>query len=369
MEDTIKKAYMMEAISLAKQGEGSVNPNPLVGAVIVKNGRIIGKGYHEKYGSLHAERNALASCTENLEDAELYVTLEPCCHYGKTPPCTEAIVQAGISKVYVGSKDPNPLVAGKGIQFLRAHGIFVEENVCRQECDTINAVFFHYIQNKTPYVVMKYAMTMDGKIATVTGASQWVTGDEARLQVQKERNKYMGIMVGINTVLADDPMLSCRIEGGRNPIRIICDTKLRTPMEAQIVKSAKGQKTILATAETEEEKRKAYEAAGCEILTVKKKDGHLDLQDLMKKLGNAGIDSILLEGGADLNASALKQGIVKEVHTYVAPKLFGGKEAKTPIAGEGVLYPKEAYPLKIKDIKRLGEDYLIQSEVSTCSQE
>ncbi len=211
------KDYMRLALQLAKKGCGWTSPNPMVGAVVVKEGRIIGQGWHQRYGQTHAERNALASCTEDPQGATLYVTLEPCCHYGKQPPCVDAILDAGIHRVVVGSADPNPLVAGKGIAILRAHGIDVTENVLQEECDALNKVFFHYITTKRPFVSMKYAMTMDGKIATYTGASKWITGEIARNHVQRQRHRFRGIMVGVGTILADDPLLTCRIEGGRDP--------------------------------------------------------------------------------------------------------------------------------------------------------
>ena len=222
--------YMQLALALARKGCGWVAPNPMVGAVIVKDGEIIGQGWHEKCGQPHAERNALASCTKSPRGATMYVTLEPCCHTGRQPPCTDAILEAGIRRVVVGSGDPNPLVAGKGIQILRAHGIEVTENVLREECQRLNEVFFHYIRTKRPFVVMKYAMTLDGKIAAYTGASKWITGEKARNHVQEQRHRYSAIMAGVGTVLADDPLLTCRINGGKNPIRIICDTNLRTPL-------------------------------------------------------------------------------------------------------------------------------------------
>ena len=323
-ESLTKQDYMRRAVELAKKGEGWTSPNPMVGAVVVKDGRIIGEGYHARYGELHAERNALRACMEPTEGADLYVTLEPCCHYGKQPPCVEAIVQAGIKRVFVGSDDPNPLVAGKGIQYLRERGILVETHVLKEECDALNPVFFHYIRRKTPYVVLKYAMTMDGKIAAYTGASKWVTGEEARAWVQRERSRYRGIMVGVNTVLADDPLLNCRMPGGRNPVRIICDTHLKTPLESQIVKTAREIPTILAVCETDKKRYLPYEQAGCQILPVSEEEGHVNLKNLMKLLGEKQIDSILLEGGGTLNWFALKSGIVKEVHAYLAPKLFGG---------------------------------------------
>ena len=310
MNSSQTKQYMYRALELAKKGTGAVNPNPLVGAVLVKDNRIIGEGYHQKYGQLHAERNAIADCYrrgENLAGAELYVTLEPCCHYGKTPPCTEAIIENKIVKVYVGSNDPNPLVDGGGIAVLRAHGIEVETGILKQECDALNEIFFHYIRTKRPFVLMKYAMTMDGKIATVTGDSKWITGEAARRQVHEDRNR--------------------------------CADK---------------------------EKQKVFTDKGCKILEVSEtydKNGkkQLDLQDLCKQLGEQKIDSVLLEGGAALNGSALQAGIVSCVQTYIAPKIFGGQEAKSPVGGSGVKLACEAYEFEIKEIRRIGEDILIRS--------
>lgn len=241
--------YMELAIRLALLGTGHTSPNPLVGAVIVKNDRIIGQGYHARYGDLHAERAALAACTESPEGATIYVTLEPCCHHGKQPPCTDAILENGIKRVIIGSRDPNPLVSGKGARILREHGVEVIEDFMRQECDAINPIFFHYIQTGRPYVTLKYAMTMDGKIAAKTGESRWITGEKARENVHKDRNRHAAILVGIGTVLADDPLLNCRIEGGKDPVRVICDTKLRIPLDSQIVRTAKDIPTILAVGE------------------------------------------------------------------------------------------------------------------------
>ncbi|WP_455714305.1 bifunctional diaminohydroxyphosphoribosylaminopyrimidine deaminase/5-amino-6-(5-phosphoribosylamino)uracil reductase RibD [Anaerosporobacter sp.] len=360
--------YMRLAIQLAKQGCGWVNPNPMVGAVIVKEGKIIGQGYHEKCGELHAERNALANCQTSATGATLYVTLEPCCHHGRTPPCTEAIIESGISRVVVGSSDPNPLVAGKGIAILRSHGIEVMENVAKDECDKLNESFFHYIRHKTPYVIMKYAMTMDGKIATHTGKSQWITGQTARKRVHEDRHRYSAIMVGVGTILTDDPMLTCRLENSKNPLRIICDTNLRTPLQAKIISTTDTAPTLIATAITDTNRHRAYLDAGCEIMVLPKKDKHIDLNNLMQRLGEKQIDSLLLEGGATLNWSALQSGIVNKVQAYVAPKLFGGN-AKTPIAGLGVDYPEGAFVLSKPNITQVGEDILLESEVIQCLQE
>ena len=370
--------YMLRAIQLAKKGEGWTNPNPMVGAVIVKDGRIIGEGYHKKCGELHAERNAIASLTESAEGATIYVTLEPCCHYGKTPPCTEAIIEQKIKKVVIGSRDPNPKVAGKGAQILRESGITVVQDFMREECDRLNPVFFHYITTKTPYVVMKYAMTLDGKIATKTGASKWITGETARQEVQHMRHRYMGIMAGIGTVLADDPMLNVRVEGWKSPVRIVCDSSLRIPLDSQIVRSAKEYRTIVAYAGREEneeitekitKKIEQLHAKGVDTVCCPDEKGQIDLKKLMTYLGNEGIDSILLEGGGTLNDSALRAGIVKEVHCFIALKLFGGKNSKTPVEGIGIGLPSEALKLKCTDICRIGEDIRIICQVCEKEQE
>lgn len=357
---------MRRAIELAKQGMGGVNPNPLVGAVLVKNHKIIGEGFHEKYGSLHAERNAFANATKDPEGADLYVTLEPCCHFGKQPPCTQAIIEHGIRNVYVGSNDPNELVAGKGIAALREAGIHVETEVLKEECDAINPVFFHYITTNTPYVVMKYAMTMDGKIATDAGNSQWITEAAAREHVHETRNWLTGIMVGIGTVLADNPLLTCRLEGGRNPVRIICDSHGRIPLGCQIVETAKDVPTYLAvlkeTAGAMADKLQYLKDKKIHIIEVPEQNGHIDLNVLMKILGQMKIDSILLEGGGTLNQSALLAGIVNRVQVYIAPKIFGGSGTFTPVAGQGVTYPHEAIQFGRPRITYFDRDILLEYE-------
>lgn len=355
--------YMMRAIKLAEFGRGWTSPNPVVGAVIVKNGRIIGEGYHARYGELHAERNAIASLTEPAEGATMYVTLEPCCHYGKTPPCTEAILEQKISRVIIGSKDPNPKVAGKGARLLKEAGVQVEEGFMKEECDRLNRVFFHYITSKTPYVVMKYAMTADGKIATRTGASKWISGEEARNKVQEMRHQYTGIMAGIGTVLADDPMLNVRIGGKKSPIRIICDSRLRIPPDCRICRTAGEYPTILAHGSEDENAVRRLRELGIETLFVPDERGRVDLKNLMKMLGERGIDSILLEGGGTLNESALCAGIVQELKVFLSPKIFGGDRAKSPVTGTGVSLPDEAWLLMLEEVSRTGEDLLLEYRV------
>ncbi len=354
---------MMLAIEQAKKGVGKVNPNPLVGAVIVKDGEIIGKGYHEQYGMAHAEVNAIANCKVSPKGATIYVTLEPCCHHGKTPPCVDAIIESGITHVVIGVLDTNDKVAGKGVKILREHKIQVTVGVLENKCQRLNEVFFHYIKHKTPYVVMKYAMTLDGKIATTTGESKWISGELSRKKVHRDRNKLSGIMVGVETVISDNPMLNCRIDGGTNPTRIVCDTNLRTPLESNIVKTANEIKTIIATTCTDTKKHQEYLNNSVDIIVVSKKDNKVDLKELMTKLGKREIDSILLEGGGALNFSALESGIVNKVKAYIAPKIFGGIDAKSPVSGDGFEKISDCVQLKTLNICQIEDDILIESEV------
>ncbi len=359
----LEEKYMRRAIELARNGTGRVNPNPLVGAVIVKDGIIIAEGYHEEYGGLHAERNAFKNLKESAKGADIYVTLEPCCHYGKQPPCTQAVIENGIRNVYIGSDDPNSLVAGKGIEQLKAAGINVVTGVLKKECDALNTVFFHYITNKTPYVVMKYAMTLDGKTACDTGESKWVTGEGARQHVQQSRNALQGIMAGVQTVINDNPQFTCRIPGGRNPVRIICDSSLRIPDGCGILETAHKVKTIIATVSEDAERIKQLEEKGAVIIKTPPLYGRVDLKFLMQELGKRGIDGILLEGGGTLNSSALKAGIVNHVQAYIAPKIFGGSGRYTPVGGEGVLSPGSAYICKNMEITKFGNDLLLEYDI------
>ncbi len=356
--------WMARAISLAQKGEGRTNPNPLVGAVLVKDGRLIGEGFHEKRGEAHAERNALSACTENPRGATLYVTLEPCCHYGRTPPCTEAIIEAGVSRVLVGSLDPNPKVAGKGVKLLRQAGIQVETGVLGAACDALNPIFFHYIQKGMPFVAVKYAMTADGKIATRTGASQWITGEEARGHVHGLRNRYRAIMVGSETVLRDDPLLTCRMPGGRNPIRIICDRRLRLPLDSNVCRTAGEVETIVASSRPDPQKRRALEEKGILVLDLPCKGDGLDLRALMADLAAREVDGILVEGGSRLLASIIEERLAKKLYCYVAPKLFGGIEAPSPVGGVGIALPKQAVQLGIPQVQSFsGGDLLLEYDI------
>ena len=355
--------YMQRAINLAEQGRGWTSPNPLVGCVIVKNGKIVAEGYHEKIGGWHAERNAILNSDTDLSGATAYVTLEPCCHHGRTPPCSDLLIERGIKKIFIGSRDPNPLVSGKGAKQLRAAGIEVVEDFMREECDKLNPIFFHYIQTKRPYVLMKYAMTADGKIATSTGESKWITGETARTKVQQTRHQYSAIMVGVETVLADNPMLNTRMPNAKQPVRVVCDSQLRTPLDCQLVQTAKEYRTVIATVCEDLQKIEQYRPLGVEVMVCKARNKRVDLDDLLQKLGEMQIDSLLIEGGSSLNFSALESGVVNRVHCYIAPKLVGGKQAKTPIGGEGIDDLSQAVKLKLVSMEMVGEDILIDYEI------
>lgn len=370
----MKEEYMQMAIELGKKGLGRVSPNPPVGAVVVKNGEIIGKGWHQFYGGLHAERMALNECKEDPEGGELYVTLEPCSHFGHTPPCTEIIIEKKIKKVYIGAIDPNPIVSGMGIKILREKGIEVEIGLLEKECRKLAEAFHWFQSTQKPYVALKYAMTADGKIATSTGDSKWISNEESRENVHKLRSVYDGIMVGIGTVLADDPMLTSRIPGGKNPVRIIVDSRMRIPYESKIVETAKDISTILIATEMEYDKAKKdyLEAKGVKVVMTKTRKGRVDIEDMMGKLGEMGIGSILVEGGGDLNFSIIERNSFNKIYCYIAPKILGGNRSRTPIAGEGFDKICEARELTIEDTMLIGQDILAvyenRREMMGCSQ-
>ena len=380
--------YMQRAIALAKKGAGFVNPNPMVGCVVVKDNEIITEGYHEYYGGLHAERNALTNTAADCKDATLYVTLEPCCHHGKTPPCTDIIIEKGIKKVVVGLLDPNPLVAGKGISILQNAGIEVVTGVEEDKIKELNKVFLKYIKTKRPYVILKTAMTLDGKIASHTGDSKWITNEKSRQLVHKLRSEMMGIVAGIGTVKADNPMLNCRLEGQqttdnrqqsvRQPIRIIVDTKASISLDSNIVKTANEYRTILAigrdvtpvaseqtTVNSQQPKADILKSFNVEILQCEEKDGHVDINDLMIKLGQMGIDSLLLEGGSCLNAAFLEADCVDEVYAFIAPKIIGGEHSKSPIGGKGIELMRDAITFDKVEIEQIENDILIKGRITS----
>lgn len=356
MTEHEKNTYMRRAIELAAKGEGFVNPNPLVGSVIVKDGRIIGEGYHMQYGGPHAEVNAFNNALEDVTGATMFVTLEPCAHFGKTPPCALKIVEKKIAKVIIAKTDPNPLVNMKGIQILKDAGIEVEYGLLADEVEKQNEIFLKYIQTKRPFVAVKYAMTLDGKIATKTFDSKWITNDTSRDHVHGLRNKYMAIMVGVNTIIKDDAKLNVRLsKSSRNPIRLILDPNLLIPHDSYVVRTAHEQPTWVVSTKYDER----LVNLGVHIIQMKE----INLNELMTLLGEEKIDSVFIEGGAYTHAKALESGIVDKIYAYVAPKLIGGKDALTPITGEGVSLMKDAY--KLKDIKYqfFGEDILIEGNI------
>lgn len=357
----IHESYMKRALALAETAVGHTSPNPMVGCVVVKDGVVITEGCHEKYGAFHAERNALTRCSEDVKGADLYVTLEPCCHHGKTPPCTEIIIERGIGRVFVGAMDPNPKVAGRGVQILREHGVKVETGILESECLRLNEIFFHFITTGAPFVAMKYAMTLDGKIAAFTGDSKWVTGETARRHVQFLRKKYSGILVGVDTVVADDPMLNCRMWDGVDPVRIICDTHLRIPPNCRIAQTAGEIRTIVAHAADADRNRAAeLMSAGVELWEFDTdQEGHISIRELFVRLGQEGIDSVLVEGGGTIHGSLLGCGLINRVYAYIAPKLIGGAKAKSPVEGAGISKMESARVLSDTEILSLGEDVCI----------
>jgi diaminohydroxyphosphoribosylaminopyrimidine deaminase/5-amino-6-(5-phosphoribosylamino)uracil reductase len=356
--------YMFRALELANKARGFTSPNPLVGAVIVKNDRIIGEGYHKKRGENHAEINAFDSAKESVEGATLYVNLEPCSHYGKTPPCADKIIEKKIKRVVVAMTDPNPKVAGRGIEKLKAAGIQVDVGILKEQAALLNEVFIKYITKNVPFVHLKAGMSLDGKIATRSGQSRWITGGESRKEVHQLRAYYSGIMAGIQTVIDDDPELTCRDYEGSNPVRIVVDTKLRIPLDSKVLLNQENAPTIIATTESaDKEKLARLETMGVKILTIPEYEGHVCLKSLMQELGNMEIDSILLEGGATLNYSSLKENIVDKVSIYIAPMLIGGQLAPSPVGGEGVLHLSDAVKLTNINYSQVGKDIKIEGYI------
>ncbi|MGO5440002.1 bifunctional diaminohydroxyphosphoribosylaminopyrimidine deaminase/5-amino-6-(5-phosphoribosylamino)uracil reductase RibD [Megamonas funiformis] len=356
--------YMRLAMQLAGNAIGRTSPNPLVGAVIVKDNRVVGCGWHRKAGTPHAEVHALNQAGELAQGADVYVTLEPCAHYGKTPPCAKALVEAKVKNVYGGLLDVNPKVAGKGFKILEDAGIHVEYGFLQDELRKQNEVFFKWIEHKKPFVVLKAAMTLDGKIATATGQSKWITNETSRAYGYKLRDIYDGIMVGINTVIEDNPMLTARVDGGKNPIRIVVDSSLRIDINANVVQD-KSAKTIVATTDkADKDKILKLQAQDVDVIVVDKdKNDKVDIEKLLDILGQQNICSILVEGGATLSGSFVAKKLLDKVYFFIAPKIIGGKEAKTPVAGTGILNLQEALALKDIQIEKLEEDILIIGRV------
>jgi len=350
--------FMRRALELARRGEGYTRPNPLVGAVVVKGGKIVAEGYHARYGGPHAEAVALERAGKAAEGADLYVNLEPCAHWGKTPPCVDRIIAAGVKRVIIATRDPNPLVNGKGVERLRAAGIQVIEGVLEAEARELNEIFFHWIRTKRPFVSLKLAMSLDGKIATKTGDSRWITGPEARRRVHELRRRHAAVLVGVNTVIADDPELTVREVPGPQPLRIVLDSRGRIPPTAKVLEGVAP--TLVATTaamppEVEEELRRQ----GAEVVRLPARDGRVDVGELLRWLGERGTDSILVEGGGEVAWSLISRGLVGKFYLFYGPLIIGGRDAVPAVGGEGFPDLVGCVRISISRVERLGRDLLI----------
>jgi diaminohydroxyphosphoribosylaminopyrimidine deaminase / 5-amino-6-(5-phosphoribosylamino)uracil reductase len=359
--------YMRRALALARRAEGRTAPNPAVGAVVVCAGQIVGEGFHPSAGQPHAEIFALRQAAERARGADLYVTLEPCCHQGRTGPCTEAIVQAGIARVFAGSIDPNPKMAGQGLAALRQAGIAVEPGILGKECQRLIAPFAKHISTGLPHVTLKAAMTLDGRIATATGHSRWISGEASRQEVHRLRNRVDAIMVGIGTVMHDDPLLTTRLpRGGRDPLRVVVDATLRISEEAAILNLRSAAPTLIATtSRAPKDKVGRLVARGIEVLCVAEQEDRVDLTALLRQLGARGVQSLLLEGGGTVNAAALQAGLVDRVMIFIAPRLLGG-EGLGLFHGPGPLTMDQSLKLTDLRVRRFGDDVLLEGEVEPC---
>ncbi|MEJ2663157.1 MAG: bifunctional diaminohydroxyphosphoribosylaminopyrimidine deaminase/5-amino-6-(5-phosphoribosylamino)uracil reductase RibD [Spirochaetia bacterium] len=364
MSTQADKKYMSLCLRLAGKAAGLTSPNPLVGAVVVKNGRIAGQGYHTRAGAAHAEVEALARAGKLAKGATMYVNFEPCCHFGKTPPCTESIISAGIARVVVAMQDPNPLVSGNGIRRLEEAGITVDRGLLYEEAAALNQVFTKYIVSKRPYVVIKASVSLDGKIATHTGESRWISNEKSRAYTQTLRLQYDAVMVGIGTVMADDPDLTYRGKRHRDrqPVRIIVDSTAKIPMQSRVLKETDRKRTIIAvTRYALASKLKKLTNTGAEVLLAEADGKRVNLDDLLGKLGSLGITSILVEGGGKLNASLLEARLVDKLVIFIAPKIIGGTDAVSFVGGKGADHLRDAFLCEGPRIRRFGDDILLET--------
>lgn len=360
--------YMRQALDIARYAIGRTSPNPMVGAVIVSNGRVVGQGWHRKAGTPHAEIHALQQAGELARGATMYVTLEPCSHHGRTGPCADAVAAAGIKKVVIAMNDPNPLVAGKGIAKLRAAGIEVVEGILAAEAAKLNEIFIKWISTQMPFIAVKSAMSLDGKIAAHTGHSQWITGEKSRERVQQLRDCHDGILVGIGTVLADNPSLTARLSyEGKNPIRIIIDSMARTPLDAKVVTDGLAPTIIVVTPSAPSERVNALRARGAEILSIESKEERVDLREAFKALAKRDITSILIEGGASINGSIMEEHLADKIYWFIAPKIIGGQRALGPVGGQGVTDVNHAHEFEDLTMEPIGQDILISAYM--CNRE
>ena len=354
--------FMWMALDLARQGRGRTSPNPMVGAVVVSGSEVVGSGYHQFAGGPHAEIIALEKAGEKAKGATLYVNLEPCNHHGRTGPCSEAIIKAGISRVVLAMQDPNPLVSGSGITRLAEAGLKIKEGVLEDKARQLNEAFIKFMETGMPYVSVKVAMSLDGKIGTPTGDSHWITGEKARQFVHRLRDHSDVIMVGIETVLKDNPRLTARLEGGggKDPVRVIVDSSARIPLEARVIESSSSSKTILAvTEQASAEKCRSLKARGVEILTMPSKEGRVDVKELMKKLGERQLVNVLVEGGGTLNYSLIEQSLVDKLFIFIAPLIIGGRDSPTAFSGVGVSTLSKAWSVEDVELKQFVQDLLV----------
>ncbi len=368
MSDLKRSHFMQRAIDLARQGEGRTAPNPPVGAVIVNSGSVVGEGFHPQAGEPHAEIFALRQAGAKARGAEIYVTLEPCSHHGKTPPCVDALIAAGVKSVYIGMIDPNPLVAGRGIEKLEQAGIKVQIGILAAECCRLIAPFKLHITTGRPFTIYKAAMTLDGNTATSRGDSQWVSGAESRLQVHQLRDRVEAIMVGVGTVLHDDPLLNTRLADGRgrDPLRVVVDSQLRTPPDCRMLKQQSTAKTLIATISTDQGKISVLRSTGAEVVILPAEAERVSLAALWQELGRRNVQRLLLEGGAELAGAALTEGLIDRLMLFVAPKILGGSSPFGLFSGTGCARMMEAIKLADVSYKSIGEDLLITGDFNPC---
>lgn len=353
---------MRMALRLAFRGAGRTSPNPMVGAVVARGGNVIATGYHRRAGTDHAEIVALKRAGARAEGATLYLNLEPCSHFGRTPPCADAVIRAGVKRVVVGMADPNPLVAGRGIRKLRQAGIQVDVGLLREDCRRLNEAFFKHITRRLPFVILKLAVSLDGKIATATGDSRWITGEPARRHVHGLRNQVDAVLVGAGTVIADDPQLTCRIPGGRNPLRVVVDGRLRIPTTARLL--GEPGKTVVVTGSRVPARRlKAFARRGVEVRQIPSRNGIVPFKRLLQDLGKRGIVSVMIEGGAATAAQAMKERVVDKIYFFYAPKIVGG-DGKSMIEALGIKKMSRSLNVKNVEVQRIGRDILVTGYLS-----
>ncbi|MCA1030590.1 bifunctional diaminohydroxyphosphoribosylaminopyrimidine deaminase/5-amino-6-(5-phosphoribosylamino)uracil reductase RibD [Bacillus timonensis] len=354
--------FMKLAINIAKSGSGQTSPNPVVGAVVVKNGSVVGIGAHLKAGEAHAEVHAINMAGEKAEDSTVYVTLEPCSHFGRTPPCAELLIASKVKRVVIATSDPNPKVSGNGISLLEKAGIEVRVGVLKEEADLLNPVFYHNIKTKLPFITVKSAMSLDGKIATSIGESKWITSEKSRSDSHSYRNTHDAILVGINTVLADNPSLTTRLpNGGRNPIRIILDTKLRIPLDSNVIKDQEASTWIITGKDADAKRITELQSKSKGIVIIQMKKPSIELKDMLMLLGEKGVTSIFVEGGSEVSGSFIKEKLVNQIITYIAPKIIGGRDAPTSIGGIGFERISDVLDVTIQSIEKIGSDIKIVS--------